>query len=511
MADLSPQVAAVEAEGATQPLRVISGLAQSFAIYGAANFGIRALNFLVILVYAHFLRPSDYGIIYMAEIIASFMIIFGGLSIDSALQRLYFQHNHNSEELRSYLATAVRFGLSWMAVFLALVLVAGGSIHSHLREYTAVPFYPYIAMAIVTATASQGVQYRLAIYQAARRPGSYALLSFFFVVLTAACCVYGVVIRRGGALGMMKGKLVAATITFLVAAWSMRTLLAARFQWRFVRESLSFSLPLIPHVLMASGLVVADRFILEHYRDLSEVGIYSLAYTLGMVMFLVTQSLSQAWLPMFYELAGNRKKNHQVLGRICSGLVIGLIALACSGMLLAPSFVHVALDHRYRPAALIVPLVVMGYLFHALFSLFTLSILQAKRTAIVFIASAIAFAVNLVLNFAMIPRWGMYGAAWATTLAYGVEALGAYIFAQRFFPLPYRVMEILAGLAIAGAALWLTQSAWIFRGNGFTSLILTVVLTVATLGLLAIVGRRDIRAAVTAIWKVRKGETQTTA
>ncbi|MFY9935887.1 MAG: oligosaccharide flippase family protein [Silvibacterium sp.] len=508
MADRSPQVAAVEPEGATQPLGgVVSGLAQSFAIYGSANFGIRALNFLLIVVYAHYLRPYDYGIIYMAEIIASFLIIFGGLSIDSALQRLYFQHNHDAEELRSYLATAIRFGLSWMAAFLALVLVAGGSLHSRLPASPAVPFYPYIAMAIVTATASQGVQYRLAIYQAARRPGSYALLSLFFVVLTAACCVYGVVIRRGGALGMMKGKLVAATITFLVAAWSMRALLTARFQWRFVRESLSFSLPLIPHLVMASGLVVADRFILEHYRDLSEVGIYSLAYTLGMVMFLVTQSLSQAWLPMFFELAVNRKENHQVLGRICSGLVIGLIALACSGMLLAPSFVHVALDHRYRPAAQIVPLVVMGYLFHALFSLFNLSILQAKRTAFVFVASVMAFVVNLGLNFTMIPRWGMYGAAWATTIAYAIEALVAYLFAQRFFVLSYGVPEILGGLTVAGGALALTQSAWILKWNGLFS----VLSTIAAFGLLALIGKRDIQASLTAMRKARKRQAQQAA
>jgi O-antigen/teichoic acid export membrane protein len=126
------------------------------------------------------------------------------------------------------------------------------------------------------------------------------------------------VIRRGGAIGMMKAKQVTAVLTFLVAAWSMRTLLTARFLWRFVRESLSFSLPLVPHLVMASGLVVADRFILAHYRDLSEVGIYSLAYTLGMVMFLVTHSLSQAWLPMFFELADDRKDNRQLLGRICT-------------------------------------------------------------------------------------------------------------------------------------------------------------------------------------------------
>jgi len=506
MADLLPQNATgLKTEDITPSTHGTAlRLAQSFAVYGIANFGIRALNFLLILVYAHYLRPYDYGIIYMAEIIAAFLAIFAGLSMDSALERLYFQHSHDAEELHSYLGSAIRFGFFWMALFLAVVLLLGRSVQYRFSAHGSVPFYPYIAMAIATATASQAIQYRLAIYQVSRHPRSYALLSFVLAALTAACCVYAVVVRRGGAIGMLEGKLVAAVITFAIALWSMRTLFTAQFQWSFVRDSLSFGMPLIPHLVMASGLVVADRFILEHYRDLSEVGIYSLAYTFGMVMFLVTQSLSQAWLPMFFELAGGDEEKRQVLGRISSGLIILLVGLACLGMLFSPLFVHVFLDYRYSSAARVVPLVVMGYLFHALFSLFDLSILQAKRTASVFIISLVAFTVNLALNFAMIPRWGMYGAAWATTIAYGVEAIGAFALAQRFFSLPYRMPEILAGIVVAGGALWLTQLAWMQKERG----LFLAISAVLAIGLLALIGRRDLQRTLVAIRNARRREPQ---
>src|SRR5215469_3126085 len=154
MADLLPQNAAAVKAAITSPVQVVARrLAGSFAVYGSANFGIRALNFLLILVYARYLRPYDYGIIYMAEIIAAFLIIGAGLSIDAALQRLYFQHHHDAEELRSYLGSTIRFGLVWMAGYLASVLALGGYIQSHLQHRAPVPFYPYVAMAIATATA----------------------------------------------------------------------------------------------------------------------------------------------------------------------------------------------------------------------------------------------------------------------------------------------------------------------------------------------------------------------
>jgi O-antigen/teichoic acid export membrane protein len=507
MADLLPQnAAAVKAETIPSPIHVVARrLAGSFAIYGSVNFAIRAMNLLLIVLYAHFLRPYDYGVIYVAEIIAAFLVIFAGLSIDSALQRLYFQHDRDAAELRSYLGSAIRFGLVWMVGFLTLVLALGGYVESHLQHRGPVPFYPYVAMAVATAVATQAIQYRLAVYLASRRPQPYALLSLVLAVLTAVACLYGVVVRRGGALGMLKGKLVAAAVAFLIAAWTMRSLLTAKFEWGFVRESLLFSLPLVPHLAMAYGLIVADRFILQHYRNLSEVGIYSLAYTFGMVMYLVTQSLFQAWLPIFFELASDERGNRRILGRVCSGLAIFLVALACVGMLLSPMVVHAVLDYRYRAAARLVPWIVMGYLFHAWFSLFQLSVLQAKRTASVFIISLIALLANLALNFALVPRWGMDGAAWATTIAYGVEMIGAFLLAQHFYALSYRLSELLACTVVASGALWLSQSTWVLRSHG----IVLVSCAILALGLLLVIGRQELQEAFVVLRNARKGEPRT--
>jgi len=105
------------------------------------------------------------------------------------------------------------------------------------------------------------------------------------------------VLLRLGAVGMLGGKLMGAAGSLLVAAIVSRKWWAGGFEWKLVRESLPFALPILPHLLLALGLVVADRFILEYYRNLAEVGVYSVAYTFGMVMYLVTASISQAWSP----------------------------------------------------------------------------------------------------------------------------------------------------------------------------------------------------------------------
>ena len=77
---------------------------------------------------------------------------------------------------------------------------------------------------------------------------------------------------------------------------------------------LPLSLPLVPHMLLALGLVAADRLILQRFRSMQEVGVYSLAYTLGMMMFLVTVSVAQAWSPMFYRMASQGDANGRSSG-----------------------------------------------------------------------------------------------------------------------------------------------------------------------------------------------------
>ena len=94
---------------------------------------------------------------------------------------------------------------------------------------------------------------------------------------------------------------------------------------------------------------------------------------------------------------------------------------------------------------------------HSLFSMFSLAALQAQRTKVIMGASFLALALNTLLNFALIPRWGMYGAAYATFLAYVIEAVVMYLLAQRIFRLDYDLPRAFAALALFAVALVVTQ------------------------------------------------------
>ncbi len=438
---------------------LIRRVAGASAIYGAANFGIRALNFLLLPLYTRYLSPTDYGLITLAETFASFLALVIGLGFDSGIQRLYFHYVDDSAALASYLGSTIKFALVGAGLAVLLTVTAGTPILHAFAPRFDVPSR-FLVWAIITAASAQFLQYKLIVFQSQGKPKRYVFLSVASFIVTASFAVALVVFAHQGARGMLLGKLAASLVGLVVALFLFSNALRAPFHWRFVRETLAIGLPLVPHQLMAGGLMVADRFILGYYRDLSEVGLYSIAYTFGGVMSLVTLSLTQAWAPAYYGLARKEEAGRRAMGRICSELVVVLSAIACFGALIAQDFIAHFLDHRYMAAGRIVPWIIGAYLAHSIFSMFSLAVIQARRTQWLMLVSFVAFAFNTALNFALIPRWGMYGAAYATIVAYVIEALVMYFVAQRLYRIDYDLSRIFASVGVFLIALIATQVGW---------------------------------------------------
>jgi O-antigen/teichoic acid export membrane protein len=431
-------------------------------IYAVTSFAVKGINFLLLAVYSRFLTPADYGIVSLADTVSAVVVAISGVGLTASLVRLYFQHSGNRERLQNFLGTLVSFTATVNVAVLLVACAAGFVFDRILASRAELRFFPYIALSLGAAVALQFTELRFAIYQAESQAHQYALLSFAAFAFTSSGILVLVVAARWGAYGFLLGKLLGAVCAAVLAVLLLRSWWRLSWNWDDLRESLRFGLPLVPHQLIALGLVAADRFIVAHYAGLADVGVYSVAYTIGMVMYTLTAAVSLAWTPLFYDLASAGR--HKLLSEISRALIFGLVACASAGALIARPFIGWFLDSRYSAAGMIVPWIIGGYLMHALFTLFQIAIMQAKKTSYLPWLSGIAFALNLALNFALVPRFGIYGAAWATFAAYALEAALVFVLAQKVFRLDYRLLELGLALAIFCAVLAATQQAMNLSG-----------------------------------------------
>lgn len=440
-------------------------LLRSSAIYGATSFAVKTFNFLLIALYSRFLLPADYGIVALSEVSAMIVSTIAGLGLLSAVVRFYFEHADDRERQRRCMGTLLRLSLVMTAAGLALVVIAGLLAPDFFADQVKVAFFPYLALAVTTAAVTQMVDFRSALYQAEQAPRQFARLSLFSFFLANLGVITFVVVYRKGAAGLLLGKCLGATGTSMIALWLLRSWWSAGWEREDFRAALRYGFPLVPHQVLALGLVAADRFILSRYRDMNEVGIYSLAYTLGMVMYMFTAAVSPAWSPMFYDLARKGDSGRRAIGKLAQHMIALLTLVACFGILIAQPFTSWFLDARYAPAGRLVPIIISSYLFHALTSLLQTPLLQAKRTSALAVVTAAAFALNIGLNLAWIPRWGMYGAAYATLAAYALQTAMMYGLAQSAFRLSYGGLKLISWMALLVSMLFISQSAIASQAN----------------------------------------------
>ena len=194
-------------------------------------------------------------------------------------------------------------------------------------------------------------------------------------------------------------KLLLAPVALYLLARSMRPIFSATW----LKKSLLFGLPLIPHFFAGWMLTFSDRWIIGHYRSLAEVGLYSLAYNLSMILNMFITSINTAWGPVYYDLAGS-DEGRAKLPRLTTVFAAAISIVAMGYLLFSREALLLLATERYHAAAPLVPIIVAGYFAFGMYVVMSTGIFYARKTKYIPFISAVAAAVNIGLNLLLVPQ-----------------------------------------------------------------------------------------------------------
>jgi O-antigen/teichoic acid export membrane protein len=109
---------------------------------------------------------------------------------------------------------------------------------------------------------------------------------------------------------------------------------------------------------------------------------------------------------------------------------------------------HSILPPEYWYGLSIVPVVLLGYMFLGISNNLVAGIYIEKQTRKLPMNTFIGAALNVVMNFLLIPVLGIMGAALATLASYVAMAIAMYVVVQRVYPIQYEFNRI-AKIALA--------------------------------------------------------------
>jgi len=223
-----------------------------------------------------------------------------------------------------------------------------------------------------------------------------------------------------------EGVMIGVGLIFFVMQWKN---VVKNFKISYCQYALIYNLPLLPHYLSMYVLSSSDRIMISKMAGSAQTAIYNVAYTVASILLIFWNSVDAAYAPWIYQKM--EEKNHRVIGRRGSQVLLVFFAATILATLFAPEIMLILAPRSYQEGIYVIPAVAAGVFFTAVYSLYMRVELYLKKMHIVTLGTVAAAVLNLVLNAVFIPYFGYIAAAYTTLICYILLALFHYVNIKR--------------------------------------------------------------------------------
>ena len=390
--------------------------------YFFADIAIKAVGVISVPIFSRLLTQEDYGIVAVFDAYVGIFLIILSLNSHAAVGRYYYE---KTKDFNEFVGTTLIF-MGFIFAFIALFFI---SLSKQIAHIIQLPGLLHIYLVIICLFGIICEMY-IEILIPQKRSREIALIRTVRSFASVATSILLVcLLKENKYLGRVWASLIIGAIFSVYLMIKIRDY--SRFSFR--RSHLSYiahySFPLVPYAL--SGIILAhfDRIMINSTLGTASAGLYSLGYNIGMLLLIVIASTRTALIPDFYRFLNSREYNRlEILVR----RVFSIVTIAALGLFLfAMEIGFILADEKFHPGLSVVPIVVIGYVFFGMYSIYSWYVFYEKRTSYLSVVVFPAGVLNIVLNILFIPKYGYIAAAYTTVVSYFVMFLLMWITANR--------------------------------------------------------------------------------
>jgi len=432
---------------------------QLFA-YGTADVLALAISFLLLPIYTRVLSPREYGALGLLLVFEAVLKIISRWGLDAAFLRFYYEHPE--EERKALAGTIAGFFAIANGALAAILLVLAGPINRAL--FDSLEFiWPY-RLLIINIFLSTFLVLPFTMLRIQERARLFATINFSLSFGTILLRLLFVVALRFGIFGILLADVIMTTILLLGLYRTMSAMIASTFSTSHLRRLLGYGFPFVPNGVLTHVMGMGDRFILGLYMPLREVGVYLIAGSVAALIKYFPVAFDVAWTPFAFD-SMQRKDAPVLFARLATYAFAVLAAslVALSG--LGPPLMDLILPGEYREVGPLLPILALALAVQTVRSLPGTSLNVAKKTSVYPTVTAAGAVISLGAYFALIPRFGLYGAAFGSLISQVLTTALMVLLAQRAYRIPYeagRLAKIVLVAAITYIAMMtiVSGSSW---------------------------------------------------
>jgi O-antigen/teichoic acid export membrane protein len=450
-------------------------LAGQTAVYGISSILGKSINFALIPIYTAYLPKEDVGAFtHIFAFIAFFNILFT-FGMETAYFRFSTGKGLNPHRVYSNVQSLI---LTTSLSMGALIYLSATPISEFLDYQGQAHLFRYVAL-LLTIDAILAIPF--AKLRAENQALKFAMLKVANILLNVGFNILFIVvffhIFNGDILTFLQPFLSSwyepdrgidyILISQVLANGLILPLLfyySGKFKYTLDKTILQpmwhYAVPLLFMGLAGVTNEVFSRALFEHalpedfYPDLTSReagGVFGANFKLAILMNLIIQAFKYAAEPFFFQQADN-KNNPAIFAKVMHWFVIFcsllMIAVAVNLNIIGPLILR---GEGYEQGLIIVPLLLLGYLFLGIYFNLSIWFKITDRTKYSFYITAIGAVITVVVVLTMVPILGFMGAALSTILSYMTMSIICYVIGQKYYPIPYQTGKAIFYLTVATA------------------------------------------------------------
>ena len=391
-----------------------------FTIFSFINKGI---NFILLILLAKYITPTEYGYWSLFGTIIMFMGYFIAMTTEGYISVAYFQEGMAGVK-KSYSCVLLTTLIVSCVLFSAITLL-----RDSLQQVLDIPWqYLYLAVGITFFTAHSNIclnylriKKKIALY------GLFSCSSAFFVFgLSIFLGKYFLMGWQGCVQAQFFSVLLFGTIGLCYFLFSKKIVAPNIKYWKMM---LCWGIPLIPHLSTAFIRFGCDRYIINHYYNIEEVGLFSFSVTLSAAIVMIGSGFNDANSVNIYEVLSNKdiesEKKISFLRKQKKTIFSVYLFSAATTTILCCALVHSFLPRYVSSLNYFVILTIYAFL-HCIYFLYTNYLFYFKKTKHLMLIT-FSFAILHLSASLIFTKCSIF----YTCLTYVTTQLGVVIFVRK--------------------------------------------------------------------------------
>src|SRR5574344_333580 len=430
-------------------------LVKDTAIYGVSSILGRFLNWCLMPFYTHMLsQPKDYGMVGELYAWTALLLVILTYGLETGFFR--FANKYKNQAHIVYSTSLISLAATSLAFILVISLFLRPV--SSILQYESHPDFVWMMGFTVAIDAFSALPFAWIRFQ--KRPLFFATVrmamigvNIFFNLFFLWICpliykhhpsLVSWFYQLDYGVGYVFLSNVISSVFGLLLMSKYWLLPKFVFNPRLFKPLMRYSLPLL--VLGIAGIMnqSLDKMILKYLlgggdQGLTQLGIYTACFKLGIVMMMFTQAFRYAYEPFVFSK--HKQKNDTAAYSEAMKYFIIVSAFVFLGVMYYLDLLKLMIDKDYWVGLQVVPIVLISYIFQGITFNLSFWYKLSDKTDWGAVISIVGLLVTVIGNLVFVPLYGYVASAWSSLFCFLVMMLVSWLLGKKYFPVKYDLLS----------------------------------------------------------------------